>query len=315
MTDSTAVEDAVEEAVEEEVMDTEEEAQAEEAEGVDDSGDEEEAEQAEGEDAEDEPEEIEFTFGNEKVAFSKTATVADVAEKLQQFSSGTWADYTRKSQEVAEQMKAVEAERQSVHKLQSMNSEMLNDYANGLALAQEIERYQKALAPDENGVELWQKNPDEARRISDAITRMQSQFQQSVQRVDANERAIQQQQHESYQKRLEEGRKAVLKAVPDFEQHAPAVVEYAVKNYGVSKESAEQWAANPVAAIAMFKAKQWDELQAKAVKTTKKQPAPAKPMAPSQAKKGKGGAARKDPGSMTPDEYEAWYRNKHRGGG
>lgn len=258
-----------------------------------------EPENTEEEGTEEEDEDIEFDFGGNKLSVKKSQIPPELAEKVGKFAKDTWADYTRKSQSVAEQAKALEAQKAAVEKFSSLHGKALEAYSKGLHIRSELEQLSQV---DLNA--LWQSEPDRARRISDVISQKRAEFQNIVSEVARQENEIAEHQKAETARLIEDGKKAVLKRIPDFEQHASEVIEYAVKEFGIPQKDAEQWALNPAAAVAMHKAMMFDRLQATAKKTAKPTQAPVKPVTPI---KGKGGNASldlvKDADKMSADEW------------
>lgn len=259
-----------------------------------------------GEDSQEEaPEEVEFDFGGNKLRIPKGSVPDELAEKIDAFAKGTWADYTKKSQTVAEQAKALEARQSVVEKIEGLQGKVLDTYSKGLQIRSEIEQLSTI---DLNA--LWQSDPDQARRVSDAISQKRAAFADIVQEVNRQEQEITESRKAETARLLDEGKKTVLKRVPDFEKHLPEVIEYATKNFGISQKDAENWALNPVAAVTMHKAMMWDKMQAKTAKAVKPQPAQAVAVAPMKSS-GKASAKLdlvKDADKMSPDE---WLRQRN----
>lgn len=246
-------------------------------------------------------EEIEFDFGGNKMKVRKDQIPEELAAKVDEFSKGLWSDYTKKSGEIAETRKALEAEKQAVEQLKSVNSDMLSAYSEGMAVRKELEQLQQV---DINA--LWQSDPDRARRISDAISQKSAQFQNAVSKVDQLERQSLQAQQADVSRRAESGRQAVIKAVPNFDEKA--LVEYAVKN-GIEPDSAKTWALNPPVAILAHKAMLYDKMTAAASKpkTSAQAATPVSPVANKGTAKGKPDLV-KDADKMSADE---WLRQRN----
>lgn len=258
---------------------------------------EEEAEKTEPE----EVEEIEFDFGGQKLRVPKDSVPEEIAERLDQFTKGTWAEYTKKSQAIAEKSKSLEQQAAAIEQMTSLHDETLQAYSKGLAIKQELEQLN---AIDVN--ELWQSDPDQARRVSDAIAQKQAAFNNAYQEVNQKELALNETKQAELARRFTEGKQLVEKRLKGFEKKAPEVVDYVVKNYGYTKEQAETWPLNPAGAEMAYKAMLFDRLQSKAKKQVKPKPATAKPV---KAIRGKGGVASKDPAKMSPEEYRKWRLN------
>lgn len=259
-------------------------------------------EEADEEDDE-EPEEDELEYGGNKFRIPKGALPEDVKAKLDQFLKGSQADYTRKTQEVAEQRKSVEARASAVERLQGMSDELLAEFSRGQHLKSEIEQLQEV-----NLDELWQSNPDHARRVSDALSAKQAEFQATIDKINKTDAKFRQEQEAETARLAEQGRTEVEKYVKGFSEKVPDVVAYVADNYGIPKEVAERdWPLNPATAAMAYKAMMYDRMQAKAArKPAAVKAAPVKPI------KGKGGGAKPDPDKQSIDDWMR-ERNKQQG--
>lgn len=260
----------------------------------------------EGEEGEEEApeEEVEYDFGGgQKVKFKANATAKEVFEHAQKAFKDVEGSYTRKGQEVAELRKSLEAREKVVEKLTALNDEALNTYSRGLSVRQELEQLEQI---DVNS--LWQSNPDQARRVSDAISAKRAEFQNIVTKVNQLEGHLNQTQQAEIARRMDEGKQVIEKRIPGFAtKHLPDVIEYVSTNYGIPKEiAARDWPLNPDTAQMAYKAMMYDRMQAQAKKAAKTPNAPNQPQ-PIVPMKGKGGSAvRKDPSKMDMDEYARW---------
>ena len=86
------------------------------------------------------PEEVEFIFGNEKLRVPKGQIPDDVADQLDKFARGTWADYTRKTQDIAERGKSLAEREKALDQLSGLNETLINKYAEGLGVRQQLEK-------------------------------------------------------------------------------------------------------------------------------------------------------------------------------
>lgn len=257
---------------------------------------------------EEEIEEIEYDFGGNKLRVPKGSIPEELAAKIEDFTKGTWADYTRKSQTVAEQAKALETRLGAVEKLEGLQGKVLDTYSKGLQIRSELEQLSAV-----DMTALWQSDPDQARRISDMAAQKQAEFHRIVAEVNQQENELARTKQTETTRLAEEGKKAILKRVPDFEKHLPDVIEYAAKSYGVPKEYAEKaWPLNTVAAEKMYKAMMWDRMQAKA--KAKPQPAQAQAVVPMKPAGNRSRAKLdlvKDADKMSPEQWVKEYRQKY----
>jgi hypothetical protein len=231
--------------------------------------------------AEHPPEEIEFDFGGNKFKVPKGSIPDEIADQLDKFTKGTWSDYTRKSQEVAEVRKSVEARAQAVAKLEGINGEVLSAYSKGLQIKAEIEQLRGI---DVNA--LWQSNPDQARRVSDLMAQKSAEFNATVNRVAQLETGLTQAQEAEAARRAQEGEAVLERRIKGFSQKIPEIIDYVAQNYGIDKDhAAKVWRQDPATAEMAYKAMMFDRMQ-----LAGKKPAPVAPKtaAPVTAMKAKG---------------------------
>ena len=250
------------------------------------------------------PEIVEFDFGGNKMQLPKGSVPDELAEQIDKFTKGTWSDYTKKSQEIAESRKSLEAREGAVQKLESMNGEVLDSYATGRQLKAEIEQLQGV-----NLQALWQSDPDQARRVSDTLSAKQAQFQTTVNDVAQKEQELTQAQSAEMERRKDEGKQLIERQSPGFETlRKDDVVTYAVEKLGVDPDAAkDEWALNPAMTLAVEKAMMFDRMQAKAKKPATK-PTQAKPVKP-VAKKG---GTRTTSAPSDNDSVEVWAAKRQK---
>jgi hypothetical protein len=247
-----------------------------------------------------EAEEIEFDFGGDKLRVPKGAIPDEIVERLDKFTKGTWSDYTKKSQAVAETMKAAEAQTAFLNRVAALKTDQLSTYASGLQLEAEIDALTKV-----DLARLWQSDPDQARRVSDTIAQKRVEFervQAKVAEIGAQFSAEEKARTEAL---ISEGRQKVAKLAPGFDE--AKVVQYAVRTFGIPEDQAKQWPLNPAGAAMAHKAMLWDEMQAKAAKAVKPAAPPPAPIKPIQARSA---PVQKHPDQMSDEEFVRW-RNAH----
>ena len=250
------------------------------------------AEDEEG-DEEGEPEEIEFNFGGTKAKFRKDAPVSEVAEQVQAYAKSLEAGYTQKFQETAEIRKAAEAERAALDELSLLDTEALEAYAAAAQIRDQIGNLSKV-----DMQRLWQSNPDQARRVSDDLARLQQQQARATEYLDQVQDGLRAKHAESRAKAMEAGKAKVAKLDPEFESQAADVVAYVQEAYGMTKEQAEAWPASPEIAVMARKAMLWDQATEASVKQPKAGKQDVKPVRPIRGQ-GKPGST-VDPSRMSP---------------
>lgn len=278
---------------------TDQDATGEDAEGRDEEGDGSEPEA-------EEPEEVEIDFGGNKRSFKKSATVGEIAQELQGFSKSLYADYTQKTQKVAERAKALDARAEEINIVGEATNEYATHYGTALVAGQRLEQLRQI---DLN--QLWATDPDQARRISDEMRQTEgiiASLSSDMKRIEGETKA---KINELQQKRMEEGKKLIHARVPDFEtKYAADVIKYVTSNYSVSEDQAKLWALSPDVTLMAMKAMLYDRSKAQA-KSPPKVKAVETPVTPV---KGKGTVKRLDPASPESDGLSdaEWFalRNK-----
>ena len=231
---------------------------------------------------EDVPEYREYYFGGKKFKVNKDALSDEQAEQFESYGKGLQSDYTKKTQELAEQRKHIEAREQSAEKLLSLQGDTLDIYSQGLAIRQELAQLNEI---DLN--QLWQSNPDQARQVSDAISQKTKEFNATVQQVSAKEGEMAHTQQADRQAREIEGEKTLNARIPQFTEKVGEVIDYFCKTYGADKKATEAgWRSDPVVTELAYKAMMFDKMKAKVKKGSKVSPATA---TESKPVKGKGG--------------------------
>ena len=250
-------------------------------------------------------EEIELSFGAKTFKVAKGAIPDDVRAELEDFTKNVQGDYTRKTQEVAEQRKEAETKRELFEKLSTLKGEALSAFTAGQRVASEIAQLEQI---DLNAV--WQSDPDQARRIGDALSMKRSEFQRHVNAVSAHETTMAAEEQRAIATLEEAGRADMRRSVKGFDENAEReMIDYAVKN-GISEQDAKRWPLNPKTAAMAWKAMQFDKLQAQTKAATAAKP-PSAPAAPVKAVAGKATASPRSPDQMTDDEYYRWEMSKH----
>lgn len=277
------------------------EATAEEPEEVSDT-DEAEPEGDDGEQDEEAVEEVEYDLGGgQKVKVPANATAKEVFDIAQKAFKDLEGNFTRKQQAVAEQAKAIQARAEAVQKLETLNGEALQEYSKGLNLRSELERLNAI-----NLGELWQSNPDQARRISDMKAQLGAEFQATIAKVAQLEAGMTQAQQAEMARIEQEGVATLEKRVKGFTQKVPEIIDYVSSTYGIDKSHAEKvWKMDPATAEMAYKAMMFDRMQTKAAKpATKQQAAPVRPMKAA----GSAASAVTDPSKMNMEQYAAWRK-------
>ena len=143
------------------------------------------------------------------------------------------ADYTRKTQEVAELRRAAEAERQQY---QQASAEHVQALAAVHSLDQQIGQFQKV-----NWQELGDSDPVQAQKLWIQFSQLKDSRQQLVGQVQQMEqqRAFEAQQENA--KRIEEGHAALKREIPNWGPELVGQIrDYAVKELGFQPQELQQ---------------------------------------------------------------------------
>jgi len=226
-------------------------------------------------------EEIELSFGAKTLKVKASAIPPEVRTELETFTKSVQADYTRKTQELAEQRRETQAKIELADKLVTLKGEALKLVAYGQVLSDEIKRLE---ATDFD--RLWNTDRDEYRRLSDLLAAKRAEHARIIQAVAQYEAAVDAEQERYIAAQLEAGREAMRRAVKGFDEAKEReLIEYAVKTYGIPEDEARKWPLNPKTALMCWKAMQYDRIQQRATQASqpKPPPAPAQPVKPIRA--------------------------------
>jgi hypothetical protein len=195
---------------------------------------------------EEEEEEEEIDLDDDlKLKVPKTA-----AQKLKELKEGALrqADYTRKTQELAESRKAFEAERQAVQQMDTIELMARGDLTNVNAQIAQYEQYDwqsaraHAQAIDSENFDRAQMDQLDAHWQQYQLLKSRQQKIGQLLGLKAQERQSRQQQslkaHEAtVAKLLDEGTPELKKAIPDWNRtKAATLTESMVKHFGIPRE-------------------------------------------------------------------------------
>lgn len=245
-------------------------------------------------------EDEEVEVGGKKIAMPKSIAAEVKAGMMRN------ADYTQKTQAVAAERKAIEAEREQVRQQAAQHQQYLDDVADLRAVEKQLKQF--------GGVD-WQRLSDE-----DPVTAQKLHFQyQELQREHQKAaQAITQKQHEnalaeqqSSAKQVQEAEAYVQREIPGWTQERAAKVQAyaAAEGLKLDAATAKVLIQNPVLLKIMHKAELFDQL---AKKQTAKPAAPAAPPAPVTRVGAARATAAKDPDKMPMDEWVKWRSEQRR---
>lgn len=191
------------------------------------------------------------------------------------------ADYTRKTQEVAETRKAIEAERQAMQ-FQMQFSQV--SFAKQAEL-QNIDSQARAIV--QALPELWRTNPEQASQYQAMLYELQGKGQQAQRELQHLHEEYQGKQREYMARKHEAAAKYIAEAIPGYTPSSSMDVElarYVEGKYNIPAQTLSMALLDhPSLAVAFWKAKQFDDLQAKKPLVTKKVSQAPKTLAPGAA--------------------------------
>jgi len=240
-----------------------------------------------------------FISGDSTLSLPVDSLTDEISEKIKVFSDSVESNYAKGKQQLADDRGALGVKEKALHNLSTLNDTTLNTYSIGLRLKDEINQLSQVDIND-----LWKSNPDQARQVSDALGRKQSELQSVISHIGQQEQELSQAQQVEVERRREEGIGILNQKYKNFSvEQSPKLVKYAVSK-GMSAQDANNWALNPIVAEMGYKAMQYDDMQ----KKIKANPKPKKVVLPVKSVKSKG---RSSPGvksldKMSMDEYAKW---------
>jgi len=254
-------------------------------------------EEVEGEGGEEEPEEtVDFDIGGKKLSIAKSSMPDEIRDAFQNYVKATQATLTKKSQEVTEMSKSLEARETAVKQLHTLQATTIETYAKGRQLQNEIAQYEAALTP-----ELMQTDPDNYRLHSDALSAKRGEFNALHTQHQQQDQALIDAQTKEQERLVEQGKASLERRIKGFSTKVEDIVDYVSSTYGIKKEQIRtNWALTPAVSEMAFKAMLFDKLQAKRKTTATPTKAVVVPIKPT---KGKGSKVLKDLGSLSPTAY------------
>lgn len=238
-------------------------------------------------------EEIEEELDGIKLRGSKEAVEKHKAERLMQ------ADYTRKTQDVAETRKSLDAREAAFQENAKNHQAYIREVAQVVAVDDRLAQFANV-----NWTALTDQDPVQALKLHTEFTQLQARRGQLVGSLTQKQQAQQQEQQRSHAKQLMDARQVLER---DIKGWSPELAGK-LAEYGSSQGFTAQELSNvtqPALVKALHKAFLYDQLQKqRAVKPT---PKPAEPV----TRVGGGNAVTtKDPARMSDAEFSAWRKRQ-----
>lgn len=252
-------------------------------------------------DAGEDPEELneppeeqdEIEVDGKKFALPKTAAEKLKAERLMH------SDYTRKTQEVAEQRRAIEAQAQEVAQQRQDHQQYLQEVAQVVAIDRQLEQYQQL-----NWQSLIDDNPQQALKLQHEMRVLEQQRMQASNTLAQKQQQNALAEQQKTAKLVQEAEAFFAREIPNWSpQRSDELMAYAQKA-GMQPTAVTKIAMhNPAFAVLLNKAALYDQIAQKPPAEPTKAPQ-AKPA----AKVGQTANVRKDPSKMTDAEFAAYRR-------
>lgn len=248
------------------------------------------------EQADAEEDELEEDLDGVKVRGKKEALERLKAERLMQ------ADYTRKTQEVAEQRKAIEAERERVEQTRAFEQQNLDIVADIRAMDRQLHQLQSV-----NLMQLSNEDPVKAQQLMLQMQNLQTQRGQAANALaQRHQQFTQWQQHEAA-RALDEGRKVLQREIPGWN----ADLASKLLEFGKSRGYPEAMLANvtnPRFVVDLFQLYQTAEAKKKATQRT---PVVQEKPVTRVSSASKAGAS-VDPDKLSPEQWVKWRNSQIR---
>lgn len=243
-----------------------------------------------------EEEDDEIEVDGKKFALPKSAAAKLNAERLMQ------ADYTQKTQAVAEERKAIAAEREAVQRHQQQAQQFISELAKVTAIDEQLAQYHNL-----DWTSLIDEDPQGAMKLQQQQRTLEAQRAQVAQAITQkqNEHALNEQQ--AIAKQVQEAEAYMAREIPGINPERVAAIQKYATTHGIDERTFFQTIVKqPQFAVAMHKAELFDQL---AKKQTAKPQAPAAPPAPVTRVGAARAAAKVDPAKMSDAQ---WYAQRER---
>jgi hypothetical protein len=242
-------------------------------------------------------EDEEIEVGDRKFALPKSAAAQLKTERMLQ------ADYTQKTQGVAEERKAVAAERADVARQAKEHQEYAKEMASVIALDDQIAQYN---ALDWNSIIA--SDPQQAMQLQQQQKALEHQREAASNSLTQKQQQIALDKQQSFAKQVQDADAYMQREIPGFATgRNDELAKYGAK-LGMSPEAiAKAVIKNPVVATLLHKADLYDKLLAKQAP----KPPPVAQATPA-IKVGSTASVQKDPAKMTDKEFAAWRSSQIR---
>lgn len=165
------------------------------------------------------------------------------------------ADYTRKTQEVAEQRKQVEQSWQQLQQAATIQQNNIQEYARLMAIDSQLQNYQQA---DWNA--LYNSDPVEFVRLKEEHRDLIDSRNYLVNTINTKQQQAQAEQQQNLAKIIEEGKQVLAREIPNWNADtAKKLGQYGIEKYGFKQEEMQN-VIDPRMVKVLHKAYLYDQL-------------------------------------------------------
>jgi hypothetical protein len=216
------------------------------------------------------------------------------------------SDYTKKTQEVAAQRQALEAERQQHYQTLQLRQQAIGAQAEAIAISQQIQQFDAV-----NWTALSQEDPARAQQLWIQREQLKERLGQAHARVNQAEQQALHMQRQTAAKQVQEGAEVLAREIPGWSKDTDdKLLDYAKKTGFLAWNGHNTLHAPDV--LILHKAMQYDQLMAKTA-SAKQKPAQAAAPVAKPVSKVKGGGSSAPTGyhpDMTDAQFNAWRRRQ-----
>jgi hypothetical protein len=245
-------------------------------------------------------EDEEVEIGGKKVAMPKSIAAEIKAGTMRN------ADYTQKTQAVAEERKAVQAEREQVRQQAEQHQQFIKEVAKVHSLDEQLAEFKKV-----DWQTLSDQDPVTAQKLHFQYQALQQQRTEADQAVTKARETNALAEQQATARQVQEAEAYVQREIPGWTPELATKINQFAEAQGVKMDQtfAKAVIAHPALIKIMHKAEMFDQLE-------KKQSTKAKPASPPPAPVTRVSAARasaaKDPDKMPMDEWVKWRAEQRR---
>lgn len=240
-----------------------------------------------------EEDELEDEIDGAKVRGKKEVLERLRAERLMH------GDYTRKTQEVAEQRRAIETDRQAHQEAVQAHQVHLREVATLVAVDERINQFAQV-----NWQALNQEDPQRAQALHIEFTQLQSTRGQLVNQITQKQQQQQVVQQQDIAKRIHQGYSVLARDIKGWSPELETKLFEYGREQGIPVEVLSRSVANPELVKIIHKAYLGDQLVKQSKPKPKELPKPATRVGGSSA------TSQKEPSQMSDAEFARWRRSQ-----